>query len=123
MATWNRSRSTSQRRAADANQRGEAPSKLMLNAWVGWKEKSKLVWCNRYGSLAGEATWIKRFFKTLEDDGECEDPEHGEVQGRHRTPRTVYVRNLIIDLCAKNTSMSIYLYTHTIVVVVMCVFK
>ena len=59
----------------------KCPSKLMLNAWVGWKQKSKLVWCNRYRTLAGEATWTKRFFKALEDDteeGECEDPEHGE---------------------------------------------
>ena len=59
----------------------KCPSKLMLNAWVGWNAKSKLVWCNRHGSLAGEATWLKRFFKALEEDtdeGECEDPEHGE---------------------------------------------
>ena len=37
MATWDRSRSTSQRRAADANQRGEVPVEAHAQR-VGWME-------------------------------------------------------------------------------------
>ena len=55
------------------------PAKIMLNAWVGWDEKSPLVWCNRNGTMAGEATWLKRFFKLLEEKyGGCEDEDHDD---------------------------------------------
>eukprot|EP01050_Picozoa_sp_SAG11_P016773 SAG11_NODE_2329_length_3511_cov_58.602286_3_plen_170_part_00 len=53
------------------------PQKLMLNAWVGWNGKSKLVWCNQNGSLKGEKTFLKKFFDALGDDG-CLDEYHGE---------------------------------------------
>ena len=57
----------------------KCPAKLMINAWCGWDEKSPLLWCNQVGTLAGEKTWLKRFFDALEKkDGECEDEDHGE---------------------------------------------
>ena len=39
------------------------PSKLMLHAWVGYNGKSKLVWCNEFGSLKGGGAWKRQFFK------------------------------------------------------------
>ena len=36
------------------------PSKMMLNAFVGWGEKSELVWCNQHGSMTGEDSWKKK---------------------------------------------------------------
>eukprot|EP01043_Picozoa_sp_COSAG02_P008179 COSAG02_NODE_257_length_26838_cov_118.324844_11_plen_542_part_00 len=50
------------------------PAKVMINAFVGWNFKSPLVWCNKHGSMKGEATWNRKFFAALEDlEGECLD--------------------------------------------------
>lgn len=56
------------------------PAKLMINAFVGWNFKSPLVWCNKHGSMKGEASWNRKFFAALEElDGECRD--FGEGSG------------------------------------------
>ena len=49
-------------------------SKIMVNAFVGYNFKSKLVWCNKHGSLKGESAWLTKFFTHLETrEGECTD--------------------------------------------------
>ncbi len=58
----------------------KSPKKLMLHAWIGYDMKSKLVWCNKHGSMKGEASWLRGFFSALEEyEGECE--EFGEGSG------------------------------------------
>ena len=55
------------------------PQKLMVNMWVGWNFKSELVWCNKAGSMKGEKTFLREFFKELEKDGGgCLDEYHND---------------------------------------------
>eukprot|EP01050_Picozoa_sp_SAG11_P045343 SAG11_NODE_22555_length_404_cov_0.596721_1_plen_134_part_11 len=55
------------------------PQKIMANMWVGWNFKSRLVWCNKEGSLMGERTFLQKFFKELEKDGGgCLDEYHDD---------------------------------------------
>ena len=51
----------------------------MVNLWVGWNFKSELVWCNKEGTMKGEKTFLREFFKELENDGgDCLDEYHDD---------------------------------------------
>ena len=55
------------------------PQKLMVNMWCGWNFKSALCWCNKDGTLRGEKSFLKDFFKALEKNGGgCLDEYHGD---------------------------------------------